>query len=331
MDEKTFRRIAGTSHSVWTVRRNKSTLRFNTDSVWKITSPGYDAAPLKTDYDTNRQIHAAMTRLEEHDLRPDIHVPSNALYAPHDQIFDSKAQSKSKPDTFQMQRIHPMPPSCQSEYLNIVSAHLSDADKQRLMDAEGAEDCLIRPYLGRDSLEHKPRVSRYFSSLSWGILPGDEVRKLGFPPARLAEIMGRTLAVLHWEVGTDANDVELSLGAAPVDASVTDNNRKQRLREDKTPVLWLFDFDRCSRMPSNTKTGWSHKDVELCVKAFYETEPYYPRPDQALWQEFKKAYLKHSHDILRLEDVRMYKRAPTGFPKDFIEAVEDGQARYERR
>lgn len=125
---------------------------------------------------------------------------------------------------------------------------------------------------------------------------------------RLKEAMltPESTQAMHWTVGTDAADVEFVLGTAPVqhylkfveaqhlppgsNVSVLDFNRSVH--------LWLLDFDQCGEMTRDDA------GVDSAVNAFWENDPYYPRPvpptnqDHSLWEVFRAGYLKHSSSIL---------------------------------
>lgn len=102
---------------------------------------------------------------------------------------------------------------------NVIMAELipthSEKTKHLLIDryfpSEGGSDardryldqhCLIRPYLGRYRSESNARSSRFHSfKLQNFILRLDQMEDLGLPQDDLttyAEIMGETLAILHW-------------------------------------------------------------------------------------------------------------------------------------
>ena len=112
---------------------------------------------------------------------------------------------------------------------------------------------------------------------------------------------------MHWVVWTDAADVEFVLGTAPAQRSlkfaevrdlpeetyVTSLDFKHRVVR-----LWLLDFNQCGKM-SRDDAG-----VDSAANAFWENDPYYPRPvpptsqDHSLWEVFRAEYLKHSSAIL---------------------------------
>lgn len=150
--------------------------------------------------------------------------------------------------------------------------------------------------------------------------------------------MAAALAVLHWAVRTDADDVEFVLaGKPPFSAPVRelDPDVIWDLPEDTStldltcPVrrfgaghvhLWLLDFNLCGVI------SMDERGVEKAVKAFFKNDPYFPRPvgegcrDQELWETFREEYLRVGGEVLEggLGEWR-------GLPGRFVEGVEEEQ------
>ena len=109
--------------------------------------------------------------------------------------------------------------------------------------------------------------------------------------------MAQALALLHWVVGIDADDVEWVL-APPrkEDGKWSNCNALGKHR------LWIIDFDRCQNI------SMDEEGVGMAVGSFWRNDPYYPRPgegnstQQSLWNEFKDSFLKTSDKVLKKEN-----------------------------
>ncbi|KAI4231168.1 MAG: hypothetical protein L6R40_007813 [Gallowayella cf. fulva] len=166
------------------------------------------------------------------------------------------------------------------------------------------EDCLIRPYLGRQRHGQKQKQSKFQAfSLRNYPLHIDQIEELQLDGTLYARVMAETLARLYWIGHIDANDVEFVLApprdhqTAPgsadgltIQSSVLGNHR-----------VWLLDFDCCEPMSQDEAR------VEQAVSAFYKNDPFYPRPgksddrDQRLWMAFKDHFLSSSAAVLDQE------------------------------
>jgi putative zinc finger protein DUF3669 len=162
----------------------------------------------------------------------------------------------------------------------------------------------------------------------------------------IAANMANALAVMHWRVGIDANDVEFVLGSAPTrntlptDAAVVQpptpadiNSMPKNTStwaspfenfKGRTVHMWMLDFDRCKDM------SLDKKGVEQAVAAFFNNDPYYPRPhrqnpqDQSLWAVFRDSYLKTSGELIGDGPEK-------NLPTMFITEVEEEQRRRMER
>ncbi len=129
----------------------------------------------------------------------------------------------------------------------------------------------------------------------------------------IASEMAIGLALCHWRVKVDANDVEFVLGSSP---SILNFNLSPQhigfMRKSinigseylhanfrkRVPHLWMLDYDKCQKL-SLTDEG-----IEQAVKAVERNDPYFPKPyktrpgDQKLWAHFRKAYLDASRTIM---------------------------------
>jgi hypothetical protein len=138
------------------------------------------------------------------------------------------------------------------------------------------------------------------------------MEELGIPAQDMrgyAEVMAETLAIMHWVMQVDANDVEFVLAPPDGEKGKWDNVLGAH-------AMWMLDFDLCRDL-SMDKAG-----VEQAVVAFWKNDPFYPRPDEEsfLWQAFRETYLSTSQRIVgdRPGDRRLE------LAKLFVDSVEEG-------
>ncbi|KAI9868494.1 MAG: hypothetical protein M1813_005938 [Trichoglossum hirsutum] len=201
------------------------------------------------------------------------------------------------------------------------------------------KDCLVRLYLGK---RREPRPSRFFTLRNF-LLHLDQMEDLEHDVHGIAANMAGALAVMHWRVRIDADDVEFVLGSAPqrstipalckpltpadIDSMPENTSTWASSFENfkrRTVHMWMLDFDRCKDMPMD------RKGVMQAVAAFFKNDPYYPRPneqdslDQQLWATFRDNYLKTSFELIGNGPE---KNLPTVF---ISEVVEEQRRRMER-
>ncbi|KAM0442241.1 hypothetical protein ACHAQK_004568 [Fusarium lateritium] len=126
-----------------------------------------------------------------------------------------------------------------------------------------------------------------------------------------AEVMGESLAILHWSAHIDAYDVEFLLGSEVLS------------KTEATTRIWVLDFNLCSRFDKQVAIEHPNRVIDQLVDSFFENDPYYPRPEsdgeveRQLWDTFKNAY------VLKAETV-LYMDRPDSIlsrlPQKFIEA-----------
>lgn len=179
------------------------------------------------------------------------------------------------------------------------------------------QDCLIRPYLGRRRRLFKQSKFQAFSLRNYP-LHLDQIEEFALDGFLYARIMAETLAHMYWRAHVDANDVEFVL--APPRSTLGATIKSQALGEH---VVWMLDFDCCRNMP------FDEIGVEQAVNAFYNNDPFYPRPgrddirDQALWNEFRARFLQVSEDIVGRESPEAH------LPTLWVNKVEErGRSRH---
>jgi hypothetical protein len=129
---------------------------------------------------------------------------------------------------------------------------------------------------------------------------------------------------MHWSAGTNPADVEFVLATTPANrplnyAEIRNLPPQTGIGLHYRPVhMWLLDFNQCGKI-SRDEAG-----VISAADAFWENDPYYPRPvpaadqDYGLWDVFREEYLERSGEILGEEG---------GFARAFVERVIEEERR----
>ncbi|KAK0379420.1 hypothetical protein CLIM01_03208 [Colletotrichum limetticola] len=210
------------------------------------------------------------------------------------------------------ERILPLPRSIREA---LVSVFCPSDMKANASNNPANKHCLIRIYLGRRRMNQ--RVENKFSLRNFE-LTLDKMEILGVDPQQYVQPMAEALAVMHWAAQIDGADVEFVLGSSPerrISAQTLDSIDLEgdiittwNMDESKSSginflrrsvSIFLLDFNQCRRMPPTPK------GIDDAVKAFWENDPYYPRPgykegsqEWMLWEQFKGHYLVKSYKIL---------------------------------
>lgn len=203
-------------------------------------------------------------------------------------------------------------------------------------------DCLARVYLGRRHPADAP-PSRNFTLRNYNLCL-DQMIELELPVKILATAMGEALAIIHWAAHVDGYDIEFVLGSEGNVAYTRDESLALSLSPEqvvamqphtdlesimtvnfkrRTTRLWVLDFNLCSTWKE--EVGWEQPEplVAQLVMAFFENDPYYPRPlmeldlDKELWEVFSTTYLEKGKQILESPG-KVWRLA--GLPRMFIDA-----------
>ncbi|KAJ5130700.1 uncharacterized protein N7515_006739 [Penicillium bovifimosum] len=200
-------------------------------------------------------------------------------------------------------------------------------------------DCLARIYLGRRRPTGHPPPANF--TLRNFNLCLDQMIELGLPVYDYARAIAEALATIHWSANVDAYDVEFVLGSEAETGYTHDISRSLGLTrkilaampsqtdlESKISVnfkrcvtrIWVLDFNLCTTWED--RIGWEYPEqlVSQLVSAFFENDPYYPRPlsesevEKKLWGQFSSAYLHTATGILSTKDSRF-----SALPQKFID------------
>jgi len=221
-------------------------------------------------------------------------------------------------DLLQMELIPPLPKLVREA---LITQYCPPEQTAQARADPKNEHCLIRVYLGRRR-SFTPRGEFSLRNFEADLTILDELK---LDQNSYARAMATALAIMHWNAKTDAADVEFVLGSPPstlflsaaeITALPPRTNTETHLASKQRAVhLWLLDFNRCSTITMDAA------GVAKAVRAFWENDPYYPRPgvvgngDDELWRDFEEAYVEQS---ARSGDKYV---GGLGLPKMFIEGV----------
>jgi hypothetical protein len=220
-------------------------------------------------------------------LRHGLSVPVFYRWAhPADQAF--RRSGIANPDQgygLVSQRIPPVPKSFRQHLVNTLCRN---SLKLTSLRSEENADCLVRLYLGRRNNQSKRTQTEL--KLRNFPLHVNEMPLLGIDPAYIARVLARSLAVLHWMVQTDANDVEFVLGAAPehdmpvptrildqmqMDDILNLDSRDELVAKDLR--IWLLDFNQCETSSVAllcTEDASIEPWTKTLVDGFFWNDPY---------------------------------------------------------
>ena len=236
-------------------------------------------------------------------------------------------QSKEASNILEMQLISPLPVFTRQALIDqYCSSNLQTQARNDLNN----RDCLVRLYLGIRRPHGRPGLDEAKSRFSLRNFEADlqVCSNLSIESAVHAKTMAIALAIMHWSVKCNAQDVEFVLGSPLPPAKMTltraeiENlppftSTEAALKYKRRALqLWLLDSNQVEPIPMNDDGARS------AVRAFWINGPYYPRPvpagdpDEGLWTIFKKEYLAQSErsmdELARKGDL----------PARFIEEVE---------
>ncbi|CAI7632905.1 unnamed protein product [Penicillium discolor] len=208
----------------------------------------------------------------------------------------------------------------QSEFVELARQALIDAycpvpSRLAVMSHDTNRDCLARIYLGRRRDANDP-PARNFTLRNFNLCL-DQMIELDLPIQHYARAIGQALAIMHWSANVDGYDVEFVLGSERETTYTQDICRSLGLSAEqiaKMPPhtdldsmiraksqrrisrIWVLDFNLCSIWEE--RMGLERPDdlIAHLVEAFFENDPYCPRPSQdsepekALWFTFSESY-----------------------------------------
>lgn len=313
--------------------------------VIKVARPFFEES-LWSDLQAHFAVHHAFQEQQQQQRQLEVKTPRVFSFIPKDYrewwdshlpLFDIQGQFSVPSMALITERILPIPKVarqalidtyCPASYRVAVSSHSTN------------RDCLARIYLGRRRpAEHPPPANFTLRNFNLCL---DQMIELNLPVYHYAKAIGEALATIHWAANVDGYDVEFvlgsegdtrytqdissSLGLTPqaiaempkytnLDAMMSVNFKR------RTTGIWVLDFNLCNMWQEST--GYEKPDelISQLVLAFFENDPYYPRPtdlqgvDHDLWVAFSSEYLKRATEILAVKDLRL-----ADLPQRFIRA-----------
>jgi Zinc finger protein len=243
--------------------------------------------------------------------------------------FPDDCQTEHKMPVLVLERILPLTKPIREDIIDVFCAPSGRAEAKA---SPGNKNCIVRLYLGQRRRSQRPPAFFRLKNFSLHL---DQAEKVGLDINIYATEMAIGLAICHWRVHVDANDVEFVLGSAPTiinfsaltPAQVktlpsytnTDPEFRYHNYRKRTAHLWMLDFDKCKDMAMNAE------GVEQAVKAAENNDPYFPKPHQKrendlkLWEHFKSSYLWASSKIIEADQVNDEVKA---LPATFIDGWE---------
>lgn len=242
-----------------------------------------DRRGLKNDFAMHQRISEAFDYVETTlELDIGVHVPRpidcisryDEEWNSHKSLIQLEEKDTYRSDCITMEYIFPLPVLLREELImRYCPGHLGE---KAFMD-ESNDDALIRPYLGSISqIRTKPR--QFFSIRNFGMYSDMFLDlELETTTGSIARGMARALAILHWHVECDANDVEFVLGSRPLSRhedlqhSVSEKSINSKYQQVH---LWLQDFNQVQPLSP-------HDGVSEAVEEFRNNDRYFPRPGRS--------------------------------------------------
>ncbi|KAE9963881.1 hypothetical protein BLS_008844 [Venturia inaequalis] len=281
-----------------------------TSEVLKICKPGKEDV-LFVDCQMHVAIEEAFKAAPLH-LHRNIALTSAGEWAQPDNAVFWSSYLEYFPQNFQptyglvSSRIFPLPYPVRAALFDAFAPF--DIQQNRTVELSKAEskDCLVRPYLGR-RLGKFARPAFRFRNFPLHV---DDMEQLKLDTHHYAKVMAQALAIMHWQAGVDANDVEFVFGSSPKVKGLPSAKEMASSNKDdakfkgqdldfthRSVSIWLLDFNQCKKI---SKDG---KDLKAMVNGFMFNDPYYPRPgssdkkDAKLWDTFEKEYSSASQTL----------------------------------
>jgi hypothetical protein len=253
------------------------------------------------------------------------------------------------------ERILPLPKTTRTALVRMYCPqHLQQSD---VLADPANRDCLARVYLGKRRARDTPLVwttrGTGFSLQNFP-LHLDQMIELDLPVCVYAMAMAETLAILHWDANVDGNDIEFVLGSeantaleayrttgpyvihpedldslpGPCNVATVEVNTLMRPDTSSRILrtrMWVLDFSKCKWFDESWALQNEQALIDHLVRAFYDNDPYFPRPawgqdpERTLWETFREEYLLKSWEILKGPG-KAYRLAY--LPRIFLDACE---------
>jgi hypothetical protein len=268
--------------------------------VLKIPNSNAKLEQLRNDFEKHGAVQRAFQQLSvSAESRPNIRIPllgkwvdcSAGAHRRRSEWENLLATDLRATDGFESSRIRALPATVRKSLFDCFAPRKYKTKDDSSWETGEQQDCLVRLYLGRRGIRgpHSRFSLRNFD------LMVNEMEWLKLDVAKYAIVMAKTLAVLHWKVGMDGDDIEFVLGQAPMPtlpdvaetSEDTDDNSQHYSQSLGYVSIWLLDFNQCQYLPPINEESRILKQI---AEAFIHNDPYYPRPaqrnknDQQLWR-----------------------------------------------
>ncbi|ERF68643.1 hypothetical protein EPUS_09136 [Endocarpon pusillum Z07020] len=243
--------------------------------------------------------------------------------------FPDDRQTEQRMPIMILERILPLSKPIRD---NLIEVFHGPRGKDEAKAAPGNRNCVARLYLGKRRQSERPPSWFRLKNFSLHL---NQAEMIGLDIKTYATEMAIALALCHWRVHVDANDVEFVLGSCPTTQNFapltneqikalapytdTDPDTRYDNYRKRSTHLWTIDYDKCRTMTLN------ESGVSQAIHAAEENDPYFPKPhaelesDQKLWEHFKSNYLSASSRVMIADAVNEEARA---LPIKFIEGWE---------
>ncbi|KGO43038.1 Protein of unknown function DUF3669, zinc finger protein [Penicillium expansum] len=293
----------------------------------KIARPSFEDA-LWADFQAHLAVYQAFTNHQSKSV--EVRIPrifsyvsktNNEWWDSHVNLFHGSHLSFPLPAmALVTERILPLPKLARQALIN---AYCPASSQLGVKSHHTNRDCLARIYLGRRRGANDP-LPRNFTLRNFNLCL-DQMIELNLPILHCARAIGQALAIMHWSANVDGYDVEFVLGSEGETTYTQDICRSLGLSTDKvknmpphtdldtmirakfqrrTTRIWVLDFNLCSIWEERMGLERSDDLIAHLVGAFFENDPYYPRPsidlkpEKALWSAFSESYCDTAASLL---------------------------------
>lgn len=312
--------------------------------VVKISRPSFEDA-LWADFQAHLAVYQSLTNHQSVEVR----VPKIFSYVPktneqwwhaHLDLFHGSHPSFHLPAMALItERILPLPKLARQA---LIEAYCPAPSQLAVTSQDTNRDCLARIYLGRRRGPNDP-PPRNFTLRNFNMCL-DQMIELNLPIHYYAKAIGQALAIIHWSANVDGYDIEFVLGSEGEASYTQDICRSTGLSPEqlarlpphtdlermiqvnyrrRTTRVWVLDFNLCNIWEERMGLERPNDLVAHLVEAFFENDPYYPRPsrhsepEKSLWSTFSSSYSDAAASILEVpgKDPRL-----TLLPQRFLDA-----------
>lgn len=295
--------------------------------VVKVSRPSFEDA-LWADFQAHLAVYQSFTNHQSVEVR----VPKIFSYVPktneqwwhaHLDLFHGCHLSFPLPAMALItERILPLPKLARQA---LIQAYCPTPSQFAVTSHDTNRDCLARIYLGRRRGLNDP-PPRNFTLRNFNLCL-DQMIELNLPIHYYAKAIGQALAIMHWSANVDCYDIEFVLGSEGDTSYTQDICRSSGLSPEqlarmaphtdldrmihvnfqrRTTRVWVLDFNLCNIWEERMGLERPNDLISHLVGAFFENDPYYPRPsehsepEKSLWSSFSSSYRDAAASVLEV-------------------------------